>query len=253
MIKKGLVLLFVLAIVVTVFKSGVLSNTPMFHVSDQIKKFYLDVKESIGRSIDRHFYQAETIERLTEENERLKEKSLLLNGFAREVVELGGFKGYEKGYDPKLTVVRVTSYAKLPYFQKLWVDYKDYNASKIYGLVYNNMTAGIITGGEGGAALALLNGDPKCSYAVYVGKKRAPGIVIGKNSREMVVKYIPSWMHINEGDEVLTSGLDDIFFAGIKVGKVKSVQTVHAYKEAVIEPYYNMLNPSYFYLIEETK
>ncbi len=253
MIKKGLVLLFIVAIVVTVFKSGVLSNTPMFYLSDRIKTGYLNIKESIAASIDRHFEQAETIQKLSAENEALKKESLMLSGFANEIVELGKFKAYEKGYSPKLTVVRVTAYAKLPYFQKLWVDFDDYNASKIYGLLYNNKTAGIIAGGEKGSALALLNGDPKCSYAVYVGKQKAPGIVMGKNSREMVVKYIPSWMNIAVGDEVMTSGLDGIFFAGIKVGTVKDVRTVHAYREAVIEPYFNTLNPSYFYVIEETK
>lgn len=253
MIKKGLVLLFIVVIVVTVFKSGVLSNTPMFYVSNKIKTTYLNIKESIANSIDRHFDQAETIEKLKKENEVLKQETLMLSGFANEIVELGKFKAYEKGYSPKLAVARVTAYAKLPYFQKLWVDFDDYNASKIYGLLYNNKTAGIIAGGEKGSALALLNGDPKCSYAVYVGQQKAPGIVIGKNSREMVVKYIPSWMNIAVGDEVMTSGLDGIFFAGIKVGTVKDVKTVHAYKEAVIEPYFNTLNPSYFYVIEETK
>jgi rod shape-determining protein MreC len=253
MIKKGLILLFIVAIVVTVFKSGVLSNTPMFYISDKIKTTFLDSKESIKSSIARHVSQAETIRDLTGENERLRQETLVLSGFANEIVELGKFKGYEKGYLPKLRVVRVTAYAELPYFQKLWVDYDDYNGSKIYGLLYNNKTAGIIAGGEKGSALALLNGDPKCSYAVYVGKKKAPGIVVGRNDREMVVKYIPSWIQIEAGDEVMTSGLDGIFFAGIKVGVVKEVTIVHAYKEAVIETYFNTLNPSYLYVIEETK
>ena len=97
MIKKGLVLLFIVAIVVTVFKSGVLSNTPMFYVSDKIKTSYLNVKESISDSIDRHFNQAETIEKLKDENEVLRQETLMLSGFANEIVELGKFKAYEKG------------------------------------------------------------------------------------------------------------------------------------------------------------
>jgi len=176
-----------------------------------------------------------------------------MNGFANELVKLGNFKKYDKKYDPNLSVVRVISYAELPYFQKVWLDFDDNNNSKIYGLMYNNTTAGIIAGGEKGSALGLLNGDPKCSYSVYVGKKKAPGIAIGKNDHEMTVKYIPSWMDVKEGEEVMTSGLDGIFFTGIKVGMVTEVRTVHAYKEATVKPYFNSLNPHFLYVIEKTK
>ena len=73
------------------------------------------------------------------------------------------FRGYYNEFEPEVETVRVISYAKLPYFQKLWVDFKDYNSSKIYGLIYNNQAAGIIISGTKNSALALLNGDPKCS------------------------------------------------------------------------------------------
>jgi len=253
MIKKGLVLLFILVVVVSVFKFGILSQTPMLYVSNAIKTVFINLKEGIASAINLHFGQAETIKELKIENEELRMRVAMLGGFANEVVELGNFKKYEKEYEPNLSAVRVISYAQLPYFQKVWVDFEDYNSSRIYGLLYNNATAGIISDGEEGNALALLNGDPKCSYAVYVGKKKAPGIVMGKNDREMVVRYIPSWMSIEIGDEVMTSGLDGIFFAGVKVGVVTDVKTVHAYKEAVIKPYFNSLNPRYFYVIEKTR
>ena len=36
----------------------------------------------------------------------------------------------------------------------------------------------------------------------------------------LVAKYIPSWMNIYIGDEVITSGMDDIFPQGLKLGKI---------------------------------
>ena len=86
-----------------------------------------------------------------------------------------------------------------------------------------------------------------------MGKQKAPGIVMGLNDKEMIVKYIPSWMRIKKNDKVITSGLDNIFFRGVKVGVVKEVRTKDAYKEAIVKPYFNSLNPSYFYVIKKVR
>jgi rod shape-determining protein MreC len=127
----------------------------------------------------------------------------------------------------------------------------------MYGLLYNDKTAGIVRKADGnrnsGEPLALLNSDPKCSYAVYVGQFKAPGIAMGKNEREMIVRYIPEWMILKVGDEVVTSGLDGLFYAGLSVGKVTEIHKVHAYKEAIIEPYFKPFHPSFFYVVEKNK
>lgn len=253
MIKKSLVLLLIVVVFFSIFKFGIFSYAPVLYFSNMIKTSFMSAKDGILGVVYLHFDQADSLEKLKAENEELKKKAVLLNGFANEVIELGSLIKYKEEYEPFLRPIRAISYAKLPYFQKVWLDFHDYNSSKIYGLLYNNVTAGIVTSSENGSPLGILNGDPKCSYAVYVGEKKAPGVAMGKNDKEMVVKYIPSWMSVEAGEEVTTSGLDEIFFAGIKVGVVTDVKVVHAYKEATVEPYYNSLNPRYFYVIEKTK
>ncbi len=56
-----------------------------------------------------------------------------------------------------------------------------------------------------------------------------------------------------KGDEVVTSGLDGIFFAGVKVGTVTKVHRLNAYIEATVKPHYNAFSPGYFYLVDSIR
>jgi rod shape-determining protein MreC len=127
-----------------------------------------------------------------------------------------------------------------------------FDPSEVYGLVHKESVAGIVVL-QDGRPMALLNGALKSSYAVYVGENKAPGIVHGLNSKELIVEFIPTWIDIKEGDEVLTSGLDNLFFPGLKVGRVISIEQSQGYQNAIIAPYYNPSNPSYFHVIKKIR
>ena len=58
---------------------------------------------------------------------------------------------------------------------------------------------------------------------------------------------------VKEGDEVVTSGLDGIFFSGISVGKVTGVIQESLYKSAAVKPYVNITIPSYLYVVTKEK
>ena len=157
-------------------------------------------------------------------------------------------KYFDSGRIGKVTLARTLSYAKFGDMRKVWLEMPDYNASRVYGLVYDDMAAGIVVASRD-QPLALLNGDPKSTYAVFVGTTMAPGIVHGRNSDTLVVKYIPTWIRVAEGDEVVTSGMDNLFFRGLRVGTVLSVTLAQGYQSAVIKPYYNAEDPTYFHVI----
>ena len=120
------------------------------------------------------------------------------------------------------------------------------------GRTDKELVAGIVIS-QNGRALGLLNKDIKSSYAVYVGDRKAPGIAHGNSAENLIVRFIPAWFTIKEGDEVVTSGLDEIFFKGLKVGTVVSVTKSQGYQDAVIEPYYKANNPNYFHMIKKIK
>ena len=225
---------------------------PLNQFFNNIKNSYVDTLKFFQDKIDEHFSQAETITQLKQELNNCKKNNLLLQQYKRELRDL--YKLYDSNLtaDPRVKLVRAVSYEKFGDVNKIWLEVPDYNASKIYGLVYKNSVAGIVIPKDN-MPLALMIRDPKSSYAVRIGKVRAPGIAHGNNDKNIVVTFIPTWYEIEVGDEVTTSGLDDIFFEGLKVGRVLSLTTSQGYQKAVVHPYYGLSTLNYFYMIEKTK
>jgi rod shape-determining protein MreC len=69
----------------------------------------------------------------------------------------------------------------------------------------------------------------------------------------LVIEFIPTWVPIFVGDEVVTSGLDKIFMSNLKVGKVVSISRSSGYQSAVVEPYFYAKNPAYFHVITKVR
>ena len=216
--------------------------------ANRVIETYLDVKNFIGQSIDEHFAQADEIKKLRDENQMLRNSAEVLSAFASNLNDMLKLNGVEE-YSPKVQLVRSVAYANLNDYYKVWIDYKDFNRSKIYGLLNNGTSAGIVVA-KNGNPMALLLGDPKSIFSVFVGNDKIPGVVVGKKE-EVLVKYIPLWMNPNVGDEVVTSGLDGIFFKGVRVGVVKRIIKEELSKTAVIEPYSKISVPSYYHIIEK--
>ena len=204
------------------------------------------------KKIDQHFYQAQEIESLNEKLQKYENNHLVMRQLASEVNDL--FKENSSNFksNPKVELVRTISYEEMGNLNRIWLEVEDFNSSKIYGLTYKELVAGIVIS-ENERALGLLNKDIKSSYAVYVGDNKAPGIAHGNNTQYLMVRFIPAWFKIEKGDEVTTSGLDNIFFKGLKVGKVISVTKSQGYQNALVMPYYKANNPNYFHMIIKVK
>lgn len=227
-------------------------QAPFISVLNQIKSTYITSIEFIEDKISQHTFQAKHIEELNDILDRYENNHLVMQQLASEINDLYRENNSSLKTNPEVQLVRAISYAKFGDLNKVWLEIPDYNSSKIYGLTYKELVAGIVIS-EHGKPLALLNKDIQSSYAVYVGDTKAPGIVHGNNAKNLLVKFIPAWYSIKEGDEVITSGLDKIFFKGLKVGKVVSVKKSQGYQDAIIEPYYEANDPSYFHMIKNVK
>ena len=231
------------------------SNTiqaPFISALNHIKSSYHNSIDFIELKLSEHTFQANHINELTLKIQKYENNHLVMQQLASEVNDLYKVNKSKLKFNPKVSLIRTISYQKFGDLNRIWLDIDDYNSSKIYGLVYKELVAGIVIS-EKGQALGLLNKDIKSSYAVYVGDGHAPGIAHGNNAQNLVVRFIPAWFTLNEGDEVITSGLDNIFFKGLKVGKVLSVTKSQGYQNAIIEPYYKANNPNYFYIIRTVK
>ena len=225
---------------------------PLIQLSNSLKNNYVNTLQNIQDGIDEHFFQAATIQNLKQELQSCKKSTLLLKQYKQQLTTLKKLSDSNISVDPRVKLVRAVSYAKFGDMNKVWLEVHDYNASKIYGLVYKESVAGIVIPKDG-MPLALMIRDPKSSYAVRIGQTEAPGIAHGNNDKDIIVTYIPTWYNIKVGDEVTTSGLDNIFFEGLKVGKIISLTTSQGYQQAVVQPYYDHKELDYFYIIEKVK
>ncbi len=220
----------------------------LLDISDPIKRWYLNVTESLQTGASRFVDQQELIEKLKEENARLKSYKLRLKAALRELEEMSQSCNTSTSFLLDVKLVRALSYVRLGDFSRLWIEFDDFNSSKIYGLIKDDYAAGIVTS-QNGRPMALLNTNRKCAYAVEIGEVKAPGIATGRRDGTMTVKFIPMHKEIKIGDEVVTSGMDNIFFYGVKVGVVEKIKTRGSYKVAVIRPYAETLDSRYFWVV----
>ena len=225
---------------------------PIIQALNFVKMQYHNGTAFVQNGITKHFDQAATIASLQEKLQRFENNHLVMQQLASEVADLYKESNSTLKLNPQVALVRTISYERFGDMNRIWLDVPEYNASKIYGLVYKELVAGIVIP-QNGMPLGVLNRDIKSSYAVLIGDENAPGIAHGNNDEHIVVKYIPAWYHINVGDEVVTSGLDKIFFKGLKVGKVLSVTKAQGYQNAVVAQYYRANDPNYFHMIKSVR
>lgn len=237
-------------------------------VSETVRHAYRVVADGFISWNEKYFMQAETISRLRTENAAMQKDALTYKVQLKDIgyrVAASNMFQNDANASIVVTPARTLSYSNLPNMYRIWIGFhptvplQQGVSQKVYGIIYptqnkvDSVTCGIALQNGNGRYEAFLNGDQKCSYGVYIGKQKAPGVVYGRNQNRLTVKFIPTWMDVKVGDEVVTSGLDNIFFEGVKVGIVKSVSSDNAYKEAQVDGYYNPLSPNYFYLVEKAR
>lgn len=212
-----------------------------------IKKFYIDSSISIINTTQKYFYQATTIQNLQKENKELKAYKILYLSSKNRLDTMKETLNINKEYEQNVSFAHVLSYISFDDFTKVWLDYK-MKDNKILGLISGNFAAGIVVNSNN-KAKALLNGNEKCNYAVFIGKNKAPGIIhSAKENGLLMIKYIPIIYEVNQGDIVTTSGMDNIFFKGLLVGEVVSVNKMQDMQEALIKPYAHVLKEENFFI-----
>ena len=247
-------ILFVALIGALVFFSldrGALISGYVVNLNSRIVAAYDDAVKFVKDGVNEHFRQREEIKQLRAQNAELEKSAALLSSFAKELNEILVDKN-STAYEPRVQLVRALSYVNISDYDKVWLDkFSGYDETKIYGLIYQGKSAGIVVSKDGNP-MALLQNDPKSIFAVSIGEEKIPGIAHGSKDG-ITVKCIPQGLSPKEGDEVVTSGLDGIFFSGISVGKVTGVIQESLYKSAAVKPYVNITIPSYLYVVTKEK
>jgi len=219
-----------------------------------IKQKYKNFTQNIEDKSHSYIFQKESIEKLSRENRILRKRLLEQTHYIKQVKDIYDVLPQLKRLPVhNISIAETISYVKLNSFtQIILTKPKEVHEGKLYGLIQGTVAAGVAIV-KNNQLYGYLTSDDKCRFSVFIGKNYAPGIAIGMNKNEMVVKFIPKWHKIKAGDKVVTSGLDNIFFANVPVGIVSRVEMQSAYKVAYIKTYSDVFHPKTFFLINDPK
>ncbi len=213
-----------------------------------IKKSYISIENGIKFSYEAYIDQARSIQNYKEQIKRLQRYEILYNDYKNRWEQLQKDCNVSLPYSIDLVYVRSISYQKFGDYTAVWLD-ANVQKDRIYGLLKGEYVAGIVIE-KNGKALALLNGNAKCSYGVVIGED-AEGVAVGSgDNRYVIIKYIPNYKNFHVGQEVLTNGLDGIFIYGLKVGVVTKIWQEGSYKVAKVRTYADLRLPRFFWLMK---
>jgi rod shape-determining protein MreC len=246
--------LFALFLIIVMTKNDGKIIDLLLSLINPVKQTYTNVTKDIEDKSQSYVYQKESIQRLTKENKSLHKRLLEQEHYIQQVKDLyRRIPSLDRMPKRSVDIVQTISYVKLNSFsQVILTKPDDLNEDKdrLYGLIQGDVVAGVAKVRNSNLYGSLISYE-KCRFSVFVGPKKAAGIAMGVNPKEMYIKFIPKWSEIKKGDEVVTSGLDTIFFANIPVGVVERVEVESSYKIAYIKVYADVLKPDYFYLIKD--
>jgi rod shape-determining protein MreC len=247
-----IILLLILGVLLTRNDERI-ANT-LLNVINPVKQHYKALTQEIEDKGHSYLFQKESIEKLSRENRILRKRLLEQTHYIKQVKDIYSIlPQLSKLPLHTISLTSTISYVKLNSFSQIILTKpKDLVQKQLYGLIQKNVVAGIAQI-HNNQLYGYLTSDSKCRFAVFVGEEKAPGIAIGLEKNLMIIKFIPKWHQIKEGDKVTTSGLDNIFFAGLPVGIVTKVDVQSAYKIAYIKTYADLFHPKVFFLINSTE
>ncbi|HRD01213.1 MAG TPA: rod shape-determining protein MreC [Candidatus Saccharicenans sp.] len=90
-------------------------------------------------------------------------------------------------------------------------------------------------------AKVILITSEESGVAVTSARDKTPGILSGDGQGKCLIKYVIASSPGGEvGDEILTSGYDQIFPPGLKVGKISSISAeAGLFKKIIVDPYFD--------------
>lgn len=158
------------------------------------------------------------VERLKEENRRLKEVGLL-NEQLREML------GFKKDLPFKTLAARIIGRDPTNWYKTIMIDRGESDGvTKDMGVIVPSGVVGRIIKSGPNFSLVLLITDINSATAVLIERTRNEGILEGRGSSPGRIKYIPLLSGTKAGDVVLTSGLAGTFPKDLMVGRVTKIE-----------------------------
>ena len=232
-----------------IFKIDKIIVIELTSFTNSLKYSYKSFFTNYDNKFSTYFNQSDQIDTLKKQLEENKKYKVLYKIEKQKINECE--KNLLTSKDVNLQYVEVLSYLHINDFSKVLLDTKIDIGNKILALsTIDGYSAGIVMQ-ENNQIVAYLNNNKRANYAVFIGENKIPGITSGMYHNNIKIKYIPKWNKIDVGDIVKTSGMDNIFPAGLEVGIVQKVEDDTNTQTAYIKPSIDILNKKYFYIIDK--
>lgn len=161
--------------------------------------------------------------RLTQEVERLRVESQLANELLIENERLREALGFAKLHPPQSVTIQVIGKDVTPASTTVTVNKgSEAGLAKGMAVIAPTGVVGRVEAATGGTAKVALVTDPGVAIAVRVQRNREEGLLEGRLSH-CVLKYVSFYADIQQGDLLVTSGLDGVYPKGLPVAYVVKV------------------------------
>ncbi|MEA1953937.1 MAG: rod shape-determining protein MreC [Campylobacterota bacterium] len=251
-IIAGIILLLVITVLLT--KNDKHISNMLLGFINPMKQNYQNITQDLEDKSHSYIFQKESIEKLSIENRILRKRLLEQTHYIKQVKNIYDvLPNLSKLPAYNISIAETISYVKLNSFSQIILTKpKNLIEDKLYGLIQGTVVSGVAMV-KNNQLYGYLTSDVKCRFSVFLGKNKAPGIASGLEKNRMIIKFIPKWHKIEKGDKVITSGLDNIFFADLPVGVVTDIEVHSSYKVAHIKTYSDILHPKTFFLINDAE
>ncbi len=163
-------------------------------------------------------------QRLQQELDRLRTENAITNELLIENERLREALNFKKFQPPSSIMAQVIGKMQSPASNTITINKgSDDGIRKDMAVITASGVAGRIHTVLPGTANVILLTDPRSTLAVRVERNREEGLLEGKLA-DCALKYVSYYADIQEGDLLITSGLDGIYPKGLSVARVVKVK-----------------------------
>ncbi len=177
--------------------------------------------------------------RLAADVARLREENARLRPAAQENARLRALLAFKQQQPFRTVAARVIGRDPSRWFSTVLVDRgAAEGVARNDPVVTSDGLVGHVIETAGSWARVLLLLDPRSAVGVLVERTREPGVAEGRGQAVIHVKYLSRDADLQPGDQVVTSGLGQIYPKGLPVGTVVGVARTGGdlFQEATLRP-----------------
>jgi rod shape-determining protein MreC len=181
----------------------------------------LEPLRAAGAAARLMFARAGDVERLANENQRLKGWETRAKDLERQLADLGAVAKTARDSDIAFVTARVMATSSGPFVRSAMINAGAGEQIKAgYPVLAGDGLAGrVAVAGQGVSRLLLLT-DADSRIPVFVGPLAVRAVLAGDNGAAPRLVFLAPGVTVNAGDEVTTSSIGGIFPRGLRIGTV---------------------------------